>query len=342
VDRNGQLLATDIDNYNLFVDPSDMTAADRDMVHQALLQIFPDLPREQVDKAFKSGNRQLLTGNLTQAQRDRILNYGLPGLSFEALRVRDYPLGTTGASYIGMTKRFGEGMSGAELALQDQITAASATDQAVPLAMDLRVQGALENEIRAMADDTQAQGAVGIVTNVRTGEVLAMSSWPDFDLNHPGAYSDQAKRNHAAVDRYEVGSIFKAISIAIGVDTGTATLNSTYDVSQPLQIGNRRIHDMHTKQPILTLEDVFIDSSNIGTSKVALGAGIDNMTKYYQALGLFRSADIELAEPASPLLPRSWNEGSLANSAFGQGMAITPLSYAEAVGAVLMAATCAR
>ena len=335
VDRNGQLLATDVNDYNVFVDPSDMIANDRPFVRGALTQIFPDLPREQIDKAFKTGTRQLLTGNLKASMRDRILNYGLPGITFEAQRVRDYPLGVTGASYIGMTKRFGEGMSGAELAMQDQIVAGAVHDQPVQLAMDLRVQGALENEIRAMAIDTQSVGAIGIVTNVRTGEVLGMASWPDFDLNRPGSYSDAAKRNHAAVDRYEVGSIFKVISIAAGLDTGTASLNSTYDVSQPLQIDNRRIHDMHSKHPVLSLEDVFIQSSNIGTSHVALNAGVEAMTKYYEALGLFRSADIELAEPASPLIPKRWSEGALANSAFGQGMAITPLSYAEAAGAVL-------
>lgn len=335
VDRHGQLLAADVNVYNLFVDPSDMTAADRPFVQMALSRIFPNLTGEQIDKAFKPGVRMLLTGNLTAAMRDRILNYGLPGVSFEPLHVRDYPLGVTGASYIGMTKRFGEGMSGAELALQNQIVSGAIHDEPVQVAMDLRVQGVLENELRVVAQEKHAQAAVGIITNVRTGEVLAMASWPDFDLNHPGAYSDAIKRNHAAVDRYEVGSIFKVISIASGLDTGTASLNSNYDVSEPLQIGNRQVRDMHSKHPVMTLEDVFIQSSNIGTSRVALNAGIGPMTGYYKALGLFRSADIELAESASPLLPRQWTDEAVASSAFGQGMAITPLSYAEAAGAVL-------
>ena len=338
VDRNGELLATDVNDYDLFVDPSDMTAADRTYVHNALAQIFPDLSRDLLDKAFRSNNRTLLINMLKGADRDRILNYGLPGITFEAQRVRDYPLGNTGAFYIGMTKRAGEGMSGVEKAFQDQIVAAAAKDQPVQVAMDLRVQGALENELRAMAVDTDSAGAVGIVTNVRTGEVLGMASWPEFDLNRPGAFPEANKRNHAAVDRYEVGSIFKVISLAVGLDTGTASLSSTYDVSQPLVIGTRKIHDMHSKSPLYSLEDVFIESSNIGTSRVALNVGVDAMTRYYDALGLFRSADIEFSEPAPPIYtknPKSWSQLTLAQSAFGQGMAITPLSYAEAAGAVL-------
>ena len=335
VDRNGQLLAVDVNDYSLFVDPNDMTGDDRSMVRRALLQIFPDLPRDQIDKPFKGNRRLLLTNNIKAAKRDEILNYGLPGISFEAARVRDYPLANTGSAYIGMTQRGGEGMSGAEKALQDQIAANAATNQPVTLAMDLRIQGALENEMRAMAVAQRAQSAIGIVTNVRTGEVLALASWPDFDLNRPGAFSDADKRNHAAVDRYELGSIFKVISLSVGLDTGTASLSSVYDGRQPLKIGNRLIHDEHASSELLSLTDVFIKSSNIGTSKVALDVGATAMTRYYEALGLFRSADIELTEPASPLLPARWSDGSLANSAFGQGMAITPLSFIEAANATL-------
>ncbi|MCR6658204.1 MAG: penicillin-binding protein 2 [Asticcacaulis sp.] len=335
VDRNGQLLATDVNDYSLFVDPNDMTGDDRSLVRRALLQIFPDLPRDQIDKPFKMNRRLLLTNNIKAAKRDEILNYGLPGISFEAVRVRDYPLANTGSAYIGMTQRGGEGMSGAEKALQDQIAANAATDQPVTLAMDLRIQGTLENEMRAMAVAQRAQSAIGIVTNVRTGEVLALASWPDFDLNRPGAFSDADRRNHAAVDRYELGSIFKVISISVGLDTGTTSLASVYDGRQPLKLGNRLIHDEHASSELLSLTDVFIKSSNIGTSRVALDVGATAMTRYYEALGLFRSADIELTEPASPLLPGRWSDSSLASSAFGQGMAITPLSFIEAANATL-------
>lgn len=335
VDRDGRLLATDVNDYNMFVDPRDMTGQDRGMVKSALARLFPDLGQDQLDKAFSGKSRVLLNGHIDEGERQRLLAYGLPGVTFEPYRVRDYPLGNTGSAYIGMTMRGGAGMSGAEKALQDQIVAGAIHDQPVQLAMDLRVQGALENEIRAAAVDQRAQAAVGIVTNVRTGEVLGLASWPDFDLNRPAAYTDQDRRNHAAVDRFEVGSIFKVISIAIGLETGATSLSSTYDGRQPLMIGGHYIHDDEASSELMSLEDVFIRSSNIGTSKIALDVGADRMTRYYKALGLFHAADIELKEPAMPILPAKWSESSLTHSAFGQGMSITPLSYAEAADAVL-------
>jgi cell division protein FtsI (penicillin-binding protein 3) len=334
VDRDGRLLATDVNDYNMFVDPRDMTGQDRNLVRTALLQIFPD-DRDQIEKTFNGHSRVMLNGHIDEGERQRLLSYGLPGVAFEPHRVRDYPLGNTGAAYIGMTMRGGGGMSGAEKALQDQIVSQAVHDQPVQLAMDLRVQGALENEVRAAAVDQRALHAVGIVTNVRTGEILGMASWPDFDLNKPSAFTDDQRRNHAAVDRFEVGSIFKVISIGIGLDSGATSMSATYDGRQPLVLGTRKIHDDEQSDQLMTLEDVFIRSSNIGTSRIALAVGADRMTGYYQKLGLFRSADSELSEPAPPIVPRRWSENSLASSAFGQSMAITPMSYAEAAGAVL-------
>jgi len=335
IDRNGSLLATDVDDYNMFVDPRDMTGQDRGMVRAALLRLFPDVSPDLIDKAVTGHSRVLLNGHIDEGQRQRLLSYGLPGVTFEPYRVRDYPLGNTGSAYIGMTMRGGAGMSGAEKALQAQIADGAIHNQSVQLAMDLRVQGALENELRAAALDQHALHAVGIVTNVRTGEVLGLASWPDFDLNRPAAFTPDEQRNHAAVDRFELGSIFKVLSIAIGLDTGATTLSSTYDGRQPLMIGGHLIHDDEASSELMSLEDVFIRSSNIGTSKIALDVGAARMTKYYQALGLFRAADSELSEPASPILPPRWTDTSLAHSAFGQGISITPMSYAEAADAVL-------
>ncbi|MDI7773752.1 penicillin-binding protein 2 [Asticcacaulis sp. EMRT-3] len=335
VDRNGRLLATDVDDYNLFVNPGNMTAQDRGLVEAALTRLFPDVNHDQIARIFRGRSRMLLTSNIQEDDRQRILSYGLPGVSFEAHRVRNYPLGSTGSAYIGMTMRGGGGMSGAEKALNSQISAQAVRDQPVTLAMDLRVQGALENELRAGGVDQRALSGVGIVTNVRTGEILALASWPDFDLNRPAAFSDQQRRNHASVDRFEVGSIFKVISIGVGLDTGVATMNSVYDARQPLVIGTRKIHDDHMSTTLMTLEDVFIHSSNIGTSKIALAVGAARMTQYYKALGLFHAADSEFVEPAPPILPRRWTDNDLASSAFGQAMAVTPLSYVEAADAVL-------
>jgi cell division protein FtsI (penicillin-binding protein 3) len=333
VDRNGALLAADMDNYRLYLDPTDMIASDRPLVERALAELMPQISREDIDKAFKSKGPRAIATWLKPSDRKRILEAGLPGLSFEVQRLRGYPLGVTGASYIGTTQRGGTGLNGAELAFNDEVLAKSQTGENVELAMDLRVQGALENELRAAASAQDAAGAIGLVTNVRTGEVLAMASWPEYDPN-PGRSKPENMKNLGAADRNEVGSIFKMFTVAIGLDTGTATINSVYDATKPLYIGPRRISDFHAENRVLSLEEVFIKSSNIGSARIAQNIGIATMKQYYGELGLLRRADIELREVVNPILPRQWGQNELASTAFGHGMAITALSFAEAAGTV--------
>lgn len=335
VDRNGYIIATDVFHYDLFVDPTDMTGEDRPLVRRALISLLPDIPREALDKAMNGKGPAIVMSRLRPSDRAKLLSHGLPGVSFEATRVRGYPLGVTGSFYVGGTERGGDGVAGIERALDSRISDAGKRGEKIELAMDMRVQGALENELRATAIEHRAIGAVGLVTNVHTGEVIAMANWPEYDPNAAGRFADDHKLNRAAAARYEVGSIFKLISVAIGLETGTASLGSVYDARTPYAIGSRKISDFHAKNRLMTLEDVFIHSSNIGTTLVAKDVGVDAMTRYYENLGLFRAADIELYEAASPILPKSWSEGTLASSSFGHGMSISPLSYAQAAGAVL-------
>jgi cell division protein FtsI (penicillin-binding protein 3) len=336
VDRNGALLAADGENFILYVDPTDMMASDRPLVKRALIQLLPDVSLETIDKALRGDGRARVAGWLKPSDRARILNYGLPGLIFEPVRVRTYPLGITGASYIGATERGGKGVAGAERALNDDIDLSIAAHGGVPveLAMDLRVQGALENELRAAAVDQQAQAAIGIVTNVRTGEILGMASWPEYDPNRAGSFSENEKKNRAAAAVYEMGSIFKVISVAIGLETGTASINSVFDARAPFKIGSRKISDYHAENRVMTLEDVFIHSSNIGVSQLAESVGIDTMTRFYDNLGLFRAADTELYESARPIIAKKWTASTLASTSFGHAMSISPLAYAQAFGAV--------
>lgn len=335
VDRNGSLLAADVYIYDLFVDSSDMTSDDRLRVRRSLEKLYPNVSKQAFDRAFSGGRPTLLMQRMTESERARLLSYGLPGVSFDARRVRGYPLAETAAHYIGMAQLDHGGVSGAEYAFDGDIRANASSDSPVMLALDLRVQGALEHEMRVMAEDQHPEGAFGLVTNVRTGEVIAMASYPDFDLNQYGTASDLRKKNVGANNVYEVGSIFKVITLAVALDTGTATTASTYDVTQPFTIGRRRITDFRGANRVITLEEVFTHSSNIGTSQIISAVGIDKATQYYKSLGLFRRADIELREAANPLLPPKWSLDSLASTSFGHGMNITALSYAEAVGAAL-------
>lgn len=331
VDRNGKLLAADLLHYGLYLDPREIW--DTPETRRALLTVLPDLDPVRLGKTLSADRRTFLVGRLTPEERNRIHELGLPGLSFEPEQRRVYPLGTTASHLIGFVQETGgKPLAGAEAALNNDILRAG---PGVPLSIDLRVQGALENELYKAVAEFKPKGAVGLVTDVHTGEVLGMASWPVFDPNKPGASGESARLNRAAASVFEMGSTFKAFTVAIGLDTGVATPNSTFDATRPFQLGYRTIHDYHAARKVLTLVEVFQHSSNIGTAKLAVAVGPERMGRYFDRLGLTRTAKVELPESARPLTPKVWNEDAVASTSFGHGINVTPLSIARAMGALL-------
>jgi cell division protein FtsI (penicillin-binding protein 3) len=344
VDRDGRILALDLTHYGLYLDAREIW--DYDEIRRKLLPLAPKLTPERLDRALKANKREYLAGGLTPEQHDAIHDLGLPGVSFEEEPRRIYPLGAEAEHLIGFSDSAGRGLAGAEKALDNDIHAAAGSTQPVQLALDVRVQAALQDEIAKAAakfhlqENGKPTGAMGIVVNVHTGEILALSSWPDFDPNAPGEADIPNLTNHEAASVYELGSVFKLFTLAMGLDAGLVTPDTTFDVSAPLQIGEGKpIHDFDKGDTRLALWQVFTHSSNIGAAKLALRAGPSLMEKYYRAFGLFNAAPTELLESARPILPRSLDETTLAHMAFGQGVSISPLALAAGYTAVLNGGT---
>ncbi len=333
VDRNGMLLAADLLHYGLYIDPREIW--DTAETRKGLLRALPDLEPERLERALRGNRRIFVLGALTPQERNKVHQLGLPGVSFEPEQRRVYPLGTSAAHIVGFSDAGGEGISGAEAAFNDDIRSAARAGTAVPLSIDLRVQGALEDELYKAVAEFTPKGAVGLVTDVNTGEILGMASWPAFDPNKPGKAGVYAQTNRAAATVYEMGSTFKAFTVAIGLDAGVATPESTFDARNPYKLGYRTITDYHAARKILTLVEVFQHSSNIGTAKLAEAVGAQRTGAYFKALGLTTPAKVELIESARPLTPKVWNEDAVASTSFGHGINVTPLAVARAMGAIL-------
>jgi cell division protein FtsI (penicillin-binding protein 3) len=330
-DREGRLLAVDLTHYGVYIDPREIW--DTAETQRVLSAALPTLQPARLDKALRSDRREYLLGGLTPEQKARLQDMGLPGVSFEEEERRVYPLGDSAAHVIGFTDKGGAGLAGMELAFDSDIRR-QAGQGPFQTSIDLRVQAALDDELRKAAEKFGVNDAVGIVTNIHTGEVLALSSWPTYDANAPGASPPTNMVNRAAASVYEPGSVFKVFSMAMALDSGSATLQSTYNV-ESLQIGKRTIHDFHAVHGAITLPEVFIHSSNIGTAKMALQAGAPTLRKYFKAFGLFAPAKIELTEAARPLLPKTWSEGTVASTSFGQSISVSPLNLAQGMGGIL-------
>lgn len=321
VDRNGALLATNITHYGLYIDPSEIW--DRRAAFDQIRYALPRVPLERLRKVLFGERRLIVMPGLTPAERAAVHDLALGGVSFEPEDRRVYPLTGLSNQLIGLADSGGVGLSGAELAFNDQIRAAGLAGQDFPLSIDMRVQGVLENELAAAAEANKAKGAVGIITDARTGEVLGMASWPQSN-----------PRNLAVSAVYEMGSVFKTFTIAAAVDTGRADMNTMLDASAAYMVGNRRITDFHATNRVLSLEEVYLHSSNIGTSRLAIGMGGNVMRDYLTRFGLLEAAPIELKESARPIRPRDWSDSTLASLSFGYGVSITPAQMAAAMNAL--------
>lgn len=328
VDRNGELLAANLLHFGMFIDPREVWDATE--TKAALARALPDIKADRIAKAVDGSRRIRLMGGLTPAERDRILDLGLPGISFEPEEARVYPLGSTAVHLIGFTDTGGAGLAGAEKAFENKLAGLSGP---VALSIDLRVQAALDDEIAKTAAEFKPIGAVGLVIDTQTGEVLGMSSWPNYDPN--GRASADQRLNRAAASVFEMGSTFKAFTVAAGLDAGVATPTTMYDASAPFKFGYRTISDMHSEGRSLSLVDVFTHSSNVGTARLAQAIGRDRMHDYFDKLGLRKKATVELAESTRPLLPRKWDDDDMLSTSFGHGMQVTPLALAQAYSAIV-------
>jgi len=317
VDRNGALLATNITHYSLYVDPREVW--NPELATHQIRRALPRIPADKLRAAMTGKSRRLVVERLTPQEKGAIHALALGGVTFEPEDRRVYPLGSSARHVLGVSDTGGQGISGSELAFNTEIRNAGQEGGAVPLSIDLRVQGVLENELGAAASAVGAKGAVGVVADASTGEILGMASWPTTD-----------SLNRVTSAHYEMGSVFKTFTIAASLDTGRADMNTTFDASQPYMIGNRTIRDFHATNQILTLEGVYLHSSNIGTSRMAVELGPQVMQDYFTRFGLLDAAPIELHESARPRRPRNWGDSTRASMSFGYGIMITPLQMAAA------------
>ena len=331
-DRNGQLLAVDLTHFGVYLDPREVWDAAE--TRRVLAAALPDVPANRLERALRGEKRAYLTGGLTPQARQRLHDLGLPGVSFEEEDKRVYPLGASAAHLVGFTDKGGQGLSGAELALDELIREEGKKGRPVALSIDMRVQAALEDEVQKAVAKHSAKGGIGVVTDVHTGEILGMASAPDFDPNQAGRSDPNGLTDRAAASVFEVGSIFKIFSVALALDSGVVKVNSTIDARGGLHLGSRTIHDYHAENRVMTIADVFIHSSNIGVARLGLMAGPETLQRYYKDLGLLDPAEVELAESAKPIVPRRWDDNAVTSSTFGHAVSITPLMMVQAMNAV--------
>jgi cell division protein FtsI (penicillin-binding protein 3) len=342
VDRNGAVLATDVKSPSLFSEPRRII--DKDEAIELLTAALPDLETAEVRERVSSrkGFAWLKRDITPQQQRD-IHRLGIPGIGFLRENKRVYPSGAAVSHVIGLVNIDNQGIAGIEKwldtnGLADLHRAGFASDRLqkpVELSIDLRVEHALRDELLKAKEKYKAKAASGLVSNVRTGEIVAMVSLPDFDPNNPKEAHDPDRINRLTTGVYEMGSTFKTLTLAMALDSGKANLGTMYDARYPLSYGKFKIHDTHPVPRPISLAEVFTFSSNVGAAKIALGQGVEAHKAFLKKVGQLDRLRTELPESAMPIVPKRWGELNTITIAFGHGMAVAPLQAVMGVNAMI-------
>jgi cell division protein FtsI (penicillin-binding protein 3) len=331
VDRNGIVLATNLVTASLYANPREVP--NPRAAAAALSKVLPELKQEEIEGKLAADKSFVwLKRNLTPKQQYAVNRLGIPGLSFQREERRVYPHGGLAAHIIGFTDIDNHGIAGVERQFESRLA-----EEHAPLALsiDLRLQHILREELSRSVHDFDAIGGAGVVLDAKTGEVLAMVSLPDFDPNEPGRAPADTRFNRATLGVYEMGSVFKVFTTAMALDAGVTSLTGGYDASKPIKVSRYTITDYHAKNRWLSVPEIFIYSSNIGSAKMALDVGPEGQRAFLKRLGMLSPVALELPEVGEPQAPAQWKELAAMTIAFGHGLSVTPMHVAGGVASVV-------
>ncbi len=343
LDRNGEVLATDVKIMSVFAEPRRLI--DKDEATELLTAVLPDVNARELRERLGSRKGFVwVKRGITPKQQQEVYHLGLPGVGFLPENKRVYPNGPIAAHVLGFANLDNVGIAGIEKYIDGQGLADLHNAgfnltpdglKPIQLSIDLRLTHGLRDEIAKGIEKYRAKAGAGAILDVNTGEVVALASLPDYDPNNPAEALDPQHINRIAVGVYEMGSTFKSISIAMALELNKVTLRSSVDARNSLRFGRFTIHDFHATHRVLTVPEVFTHSSNIGTARMALMVGVEGHKAFLKKMGQLDRLRTELPENAEPLVPRRWSELNTMTIAFGQGLNVAPLQALMAVGALV-------
>src|SRR5262249_32052461 len=270
---------------------------------------------------------------LSPRQAKRAHDLGLPGLLFRNEPRRLYPMGALAGHSLGSVNIDNRGIAGIERMLDEanQVEEAEgARRQPVRLSLDVGVQPAVGAELAAAMDRYAAFAAVGLILDADSGEVLSAVSLPEVDPTRATDWLDPLHADRLLGGTFELGSVFKTLTIAMALENGTADLDTLFDVRQPLIAGPYTITDLHPQGRPLSVREIFLHSSNVGAGMLALKSGPERQRAFLDRLGLLQPLHTEVGSVAAPLIPKHGGRAETITIAYGHGLALAPLQFAAA------------
>lgn len=341
-DRNGEVLAADVKTMSIFAEPRRII--DKDEAVELLTAVLPGVNARELRERLGSRKGFVWVKRaVTPSEQQEVFRLGLPGVGFLPENKRVYPNGPVASHVLGFTNVDNQGIAGIEKFIDSQglgdlnragfqMTASDL--KPVQLAIDLKVTHALRDELAKGIERYKAKAGAAAIMDVNTGEIVALASLPDYDPNNPADALDPNRINRMSVGVFEMGSTFKALTLAMGFDANRINLRTSIDARAALRYGRFKISDYHAQNRALSVPEVFTYSSNIGTARIALMIGVEGHKAFLKKMGQLDRLKTEMPENAEPIVPKKWGELNTMTIAFGHGLAVAPLQAMMAVAAL--------
>ena len=336
IDRDERILATSLPVNSIAISPHKISNIESTVYK--LAKVFPEINKKKLTKLLSSNRKFVwIKRNITPKQEKKLNLEGIPGLLFEKDYKRFYPYSNLTAFLVGYVDIDENGIAGIEKSFDTTIKDNTERKaESLKLTIDVRLQEITKNVLSEHIKSTSADGGIGIITDITSGEILSMVSIPDFNPHNPSSHKTEELFNRASLGVYELGSVFKPVTIASAFDSNSITLTDLFDSTPPLKIGKYSIGDFVTsREKFLTPEKVLVKSSNIGTARIALKMGLTTQRTYIERFGLFKDIEVGLQEKGHPLWPKKWSEINSVTISYGHGFAITPLHLAQVFGGIM-------
>ncbi|NIZ11219.1 penicillin-binding protein 2 [Pseudooceanicola sp. HF7] len=348
-DRDGRLLATNMETYALYAHPHQMVYPE--VAARELAKIFPELDEAALKRRFTgNGKFYWIRRTMSPEQRQAVHDIGDPGLLFGPRDMRLYPNGPIASHILGGTSygtqdvRWAEikGSAGIEHYFDADLRDPANGGKPLQLSLDLTVQAALEQVLDGGMKLMNSKGAAAVLMDVHTGEIISMVSLPDFDPNNrphlptSGHPDDSPLFDRSVQGVYELGSVFKPFTVAQSLELGLVSPDSMIDIRGPITWGRFRIRDDHYLGTSADVTKILVESSNIGTARISQMIGAARQQEFLKSLGFFVPSPLELSEASvtQPKYQSNWSELTTMTVSYGHGISISPVMLASAYAAI--------
>ena len=338
-DRNNISLTANIKLSNISIHPKEIYNKPKFL--KKIITLFPDLSREDKYKKLSELSKKIDTGdffwflhNVDTNELQKIVNLGETGIQYHDTFRRAYIHRELFSHLIGKVDLDNKGISGMEKSFNAVLSDGDETKFISSL--DVRLQHIVRDELLDAIQLYRSIGGSGLIIDINNGEILSMVSLPDFDPNLNNKITKKMF-NRNTLGNYEFGSVMKTFTTAIGIEENKFSLDTFYKISKSIKVGEDTVNDDHRPcdEGHCSVQDIFVNSSNVGTILMVHDIGSTLQREYLENLGLLNKLYVNLPELAAPLIPDPWMMVNTESISYGYGLSISPLHLAYATATVL-------